>query len=310
MGARLVTTTRLECARPATPIFASSFSTAGAQTRDTDPDATDRAGNVGLSLRNASYGASYSYTSVGKNYRAALGFVRRRDILQHGGSTIYSPIFEKGPFRQIRFRSSGSYISGQDGEKQSRQVSPNISFQLLRRDQFSVNGSRQFERSTQSFLIRPDAEISTGDYTYSRFALRGIMDAGRRFFSSTSINRGAFFHGTRWHVTGSVGFRPSKNLTIEGRTSYSKMDLPIDNGAFSATTASLDILASVIRKSFAKALIQYDNFSRDLRANVRIEWIHTRGSHLFLVFNTSYHLTESHEDLFDPNRECRVVARN
>ncbi|MCZ6757243.1 MAG: DUF5916 domain-containing protein [Bacteroidetes bacterium] len=270
---------------------------------DADPGATDRAGAVGISLRNAIYGASYSFTSVGKNYRPALGFVRRRDILQHSGSATYSPIFEQGPFRQITFRSSGSYISGQDGEKQSWQVSPNMSFQLPQRDQFSVNGSRQFERLTHPFFIRPDAEIPAGDYTYNRFGLRVTMDPGRRFFASTSINGGEFFHGTRLDVTGAVGFRQSKNLTIEGRTSYSKVDLPIENGAFSATTVSLDILASVSRKLFAKALIQYDNFSRDLRTNIRIDWIHTPGSDLFLVFNTSYHLTQSHEDLFDPNRD-------
>jgi hypothetical protein len=80
------------------------------------------------------------------------------------------------------------------------------------------------------------------------------------------------------------------------------VDLPISGGEFSATTASLDILASVSRKLFAKALIQTDNFSRNVTANIRVDWIHTPGSDLFFVFNTSYHIPgNNNEALFDPN---------
>lgn len=281
----------------------SSFEAWFTDVRDSDPDQDDRAGHVSLSLRNAIFGASYSFTSVGKNYRPKLGFVQRRDLRQHGVTATYSPLFDHGPFRQITFRNTASYITGQDGEKQSWQIGSNLSFQLPQRDQFSISGSRQFDRLEQPFFIRPDAEIPAGDYTINRIGVRVVVDPGRRLFGSGNIQGGDFYHGSRFNVTGSVGFRQSKNLTLEGRANYSKVDLPIDNGAFSAITASLDILASVSRKLFAKALIQYDNFSRDLRANIRIDWIHTPGSDLFLVFNTSYHVTDSHEMLFDPRRE-------
>ena len=54
---------------------------------------------------------------------------------------------------------------------------------------------------------------------------------------------------------------------------------------------------------FARALLQYDTFSRDLQANVRVNWIHTPGSDLFVVFNTAYHLADGMEVLFDPRRD-------
>ncbi len=50
----------------------------------------------------------------------------------------------------------------------------------------------------------------------------------------------------------------------------------------------VNLQAATSRKLFASALLQYDNFSKDLQANIRIDWIHTPGSDLFLVFNTSY----------------------
>ena len=104
----------------------------------------------------------------------------------------------------------------------------------------------------------------------------------------------------RTDMRATAGYRQSKHLTLGGGLSRNSVDLPIDNGNFSAITASLDILASVSRKLFAKALIQTDNFSRDINANIRIDWIHTPGSDLFLVINTSYHVTDDNEMLFDP----------
>jgi hypothetical protein len=53
------------------------------------------------------------------------------------------------------------------------------------------------------------------------------------------------------------------------------------------------------RKLFANALIQYDDISETVQANIRIDWIHTPGSDLFLVLDTGYFAG----DLMDPRDE-------
>jgi hypothetical protein len=95
---------------------------------------------------------------------------------------------------------------------------------------------------------------------------------------------------------------------LEGSVRHSLVSLPIDNGDFTATTVSSSVLGALSRDLFAKALIQYDNFSRDLQANVRIDWIHSPGSDLFVVFNTAYHFGDEGEALFDPRRD--VILRD
>ncbi|PIQ63570.1 MAG: hypothetical protein COV99_02115 [Bacteroidetes bacterium CG12_big_fil_rev_8_21_14_0_65_60_17] len=60
----------------------------------------------------------------------------------------------------------------------------------------------------------------------------------------------------------------------------------------------MNLNAAWSRKLFANSLIQYDNFSGDLQANVRIDWIHSPGADLFIVFNTSYNFTGD-DDRFD-----------
>lgn len=267
---------------------------------DSNPDKDDWAGSAAVSYRNDIYGASLSYTSVGENYAPALGFVRRRDMRQSIGTVTYSPYFDNGPFRQMTYHTMGIHTDGQDGELQSWSVNNSVGFTSQERDNVRFSFSREFDRLERSFYIRPDAEIVSNDYTFNRVGISLTSDPGRKFSGTLSGETGGFYGGNRTDMRATAGYRQSKHLTLGGGLSRNSVDLPIDNGNFSAITASLDILASVSRKLFAKALIQTDNFSRDINANIRIDWIHTPGSDLFLVINTSYHVTDDNEMLFDP----------
>ncbi len=270
---------------------------------DSDPNNEGQAASASVNFRNTVYGASLSYTTVGENFRPALGFVQRRDMRQSIGTVTYSPIFEKGPFRQMMFHTMGIHTDGQDGKLQSWDIDPSVSFSTRERDSFRISGSRSFDRLESVFNIRSDAAIPAGDYTFNRIGARFTSDPSRRFSGVVGFETGQFYHGDRTTMSASAGFRQSKHLSIGGGINRSAIDLPIPNGKFSATTASMDILASVSRKLFAKALIQYDNFSRNVNANIRVDWIHHPGSDLFLVFNTSYHVTGDHEALFDPRAD-------
>lgn len=270
---------------------------------DSNPDNEDQAASASVNFRNALYGASLSYISVGENFRPRLGFVQRRDVRQSIATVTYSPIFEKGPFRQMTVHAIGIHTNGQDGELQSWDFDPSVSFSTRERDNIRFSGSRSFDRLETAFNIRSNASIPAGDYTYNRIGARFTSDPSRKFSGTVGIETGQFYHGNRTTVSAMAGYRQSKYLTLGGGLNRSSIDLPIANGNFSATTASLDILASVSRKLFAKALIQYDNFSRNVNTNIRVDWIHNPGSDLFLVFNTSYHLVGDHETLFDPRAD-------
>ena len=60
------------------------------------------------------------------------------------------------------------------------------------------------------------------------------------------------------------------------------------------------VQGAVSRKLFAGALVQCDNLSKELQANIRVDWIHTPGSDLFLVFDTGYITDDTLDPRFDP----------
>ncbi|MEL7362196.1 MAG: hypothetical protein AAFN13_08995, partial [Bacteroidota bacterium] len=113
-----------------------------------------------------------------------------------------------------------------------------------------------------------------------------------------------FFSGRRVDANVEIGWRASPGLRLEAEVEHSVLDL--GNGPFTATVSSLSLATALSRDLFGRTLVQYDNFSKQLRANVRVNWIHTPGSDLFVVFDTAYGLGE--DDPLDPRRS--VVLRD
>ncbi|MEM8487250.1 MAG: hypothetical protein AAF564_16980, partial [Bacteroidota bacterium] len=291
---------------------ASEFNTWFTNVQDSDPGNEGSAGHASLTLQNDLYGAGFSFTSVDENYRPALGFVRRRDMREYEVEAQYTPVIESEALpwlRRFNVFSDYEYIEGQDGEKQSTELSALLFAQFSRRDNIDLFFERNFERLEVPFFIQADTEIPAGDYTFTQVGLGGETDSSRRMYGGANLSVGSFFNGNRTDIEGSFGFRQSQYLQLEGSISHSIIDLPVANGEFDATTLSLSVLGALNRKFFAKALVQYDNFSRDLQANIRFDWIHTPGSDLFLVFNTSYHFAGDNEILFDPRRDVFLNNR-
>lgn len=265
----------------------------------------DAAGNVSLRLENETYEAGVSYTNVGENYNPQLGFVRRKDLRQYNSNLGYNPIVKVNAvpdLARLNFSGSIDYIEGQDGIKQSSTLSglAGLQFTSSKALKFSVN--QQFERLDFPFEIRNNAFIQAGDYTFNTYSINAETNDSKRFYASGGLSVGDFYSGTRSSMNVRVGFRQSNHINLDGRINRSVIDLPIPNGNFEATTFSTTIFGAVNRDLFARTLIQYDNFSRDIQVNFRINWIHTPGSNLFLVYNTSYHITGDNETLFDPRR--------
>ncbi|NND72728.1 MAG: carbohydrate binding family 9 domain-containing protein [Rhodothermales bacterium] len=272
----------------------------------------DAAGHASVQIQNDLVGARASYTSVGTTYSPGLGFVRRRDMRQTTGRVSYSPkvsIDALPMIRRLNFEVDGEYITGQDNEVQSTEIQVQAGASFDRRDGIEIEYERNHERLESDFNIRRDAIIPAENYTFQNVRLSGETDSSRRLFGSASVSTGEFFNGNRTNLGGSVGFRQSRHLQLEASVNQSRIDLPITNGKFDATTLSLSVLGAANRKLFAKALVQYDNFTRDIQANVRIDWIHTPGSDLFLVINTSYHFTADEDILFDPRRDLVLNNR-
>ncbi len=266
---------------------------------DSRPQRSDAAGSVRLDIRRADYGFGGSYKNVGKRYDPALGFVRRRDMVSYSGFVSYNPQVNGDLIRSYAVNAYGNLINGQDGVKQSSDYGARTNVRIRTNDRLEVRFGQNFERLDRSFFIRSNAEILAGDYAATSVSANFRTDNSKLFSTSGGYSWAQYFGGTRENWEGGFGVRTGKYLNMEVGISHNQFDLPIANGQFDATTISSNINMAWSRDLFAKALIQYVNFYGDIQANIRIDWIHSPGADLFLVFNTNYNFHNA-DDQFDP----------
>ena len=189
-------------------------------------------------------------------------------------------------------------IEGADGVKQShfRRLDASLTFDSGERGNAEV--TERFEHLEAPARIS-GRTLPAGDYTF-RFVSGGIRTNDSRTLSgNVSWSVGDFWSGTRTRVGGGVTWITGPHLTVGASLSRNDVSFPVDDGEFTTNLLSIDIQGAVSRKLFANALVQWDDVSNRLQSNIRIDWIHTPGSDLFVVIDTGY-LTG---DLLDPRQE-------
>jgi len=282
-------------------LSSSSFGAWFSKTWEEDGSEDGTAGGyVGLQLRNDRFSFTTDYTNIGKTFRPALGFVRRRDMVRYGGTASWTPRFEESTWaRQASFQFVGKYIEGQDGARQSDEAIfyPSLTFQ--NGNYILVGLTHHWERLEAPFSIRPGVVIPPGDYPYNYAGILFRTNDSRVLSARGVTHKGEFWSGDWFQYGGAVTWKTGPHLELTGSFDRKEIDLPVENGEFETTILGLNVLGAVSRKLFANALVQYDNDSETIQANIRIDWIHTPGSDLFLVLNTGYF----QGDLMDPHDE-------
>ncbi len=272
---------------------------------DTRQDGGDDGGTgaafAGLTLRDDRGYVGVDYTSIGENFDPALGFVQRNDMVRYGAVAAWTPRFEGSRWaRQLMLQLLGSYIEGQHGRKQSDLL---VNYTRLRFQDGSyilLGLTHKWERLDESFWIRPGlTELSPGEYPYNYVGLQLRTNDSRKFSASGTTHFGEYWNGDWFQYSGAVTWKTGPYLELTGSVDRREIDLPVENGEFETTILGLDVLGALSRRLFANALVQYDNVSETVQANIRIDWIHTPGSDLFLVLNTGYF----RGDLMDPRQD-------
>ncbi len=253
-------------------------------------DGRSSAGAVDLTIDTDLYLFELGYLNVGDDFNPGVGFVRRRDMIRYSGKAGVSPRIGRGDrfVRQVSLSAGGEYIEGQNHEKQSTELRADFSFSLENTDRGGGGVRRNFERLDVPFQIRDDVTIPEGDYTFNTANISYRPNWSRPLAGMLVASYGGFFGGTRTTFGGGPTVKFSKHLEVRLTANHNIISLPVENGDFSTTILGANILGAINRKLFAEALIQYDNDSKKLQANLRVNWIHTPGSDLFVVFNTGY----------------------
>jgi hypothetical protein len=282
----------------------SSFTGWYANVSDSE-EGTSAAGSAKLDIRpQRSWVMGAEFRSVEADFNPGLGFVRRRNAVRYAGNVAWTPAFESSPWaRSLVSALSVNQIDGQDGVKQSSTELVHNMFTFQSGERVTFNVRRQFEGLVEPASIQ-GRELAAGDYDFTYVDGSITTNSSRTFQGRASLRVGDFWNGTRTDYRVSGSWKTGPHLTLTPSFSRNEIDLPVDDGRFSTTVVGMNAVGAVSRKLFANALVQWDDVSKKLQANIRVDWIHTPGSDLFIVLNTGYQTG----DLLDP-RDTRWLQR-
>ena len=251
-------------------------------------DGSSVAGQAELMLQNDRYIFEITRTVIGEAFDPALGFVPRPDQKRWGGQVGVQPRFENSSWaRQFFLALGANHIQGIDGEKQShfRRLTARLDFQSGDRANLAL--TERFEGLSEHARIN-GRMVSAGDYRFRRLSAGFTPDRARSVGLKFNAALGDFWAGTRTELGGGVVWIVNKHLTVDGSVSWNDISLPVPDGDFTTTLISTRLEAALSRKLFAYALVQWDDVSQTLQSNIRVDWIHTPGSDLFVVLDTGY----------------------
>jgi hypothetical protein len=98
------------------------------------------------------------------------------------------------------------------------------------------------------------------------------------------VNFGGYLSGTRRGISPNITLRPrGGDLAFNLRYSYD--DVHLAEGDFVAQLIALRAAYSFTPTSYVQSLVQYNNITHTWSTNLRLGWLNTDGTGLFIVLN-------------------------
>ena len=267
---------------------------------DTSPAAGDE---VGSGLNDGEYGfnggARYvtrnwqitaGYRQIGSQFSPEVGFVNRR-AYRHFNTRISRNIRVPSVpwFREFRPHVSWSQFWDLGGFSESYLVHidnhfafENGAFFQLPTFDFTGEGLRE------PFEIRPGIIVPAGSYDNYKWEFRANTDRSAPLSVTGGWSYGGFFSGTRFGPNATVAYRYGDVLVTSLQVNY--FDVRLDEGEFETAIVNFNASYSFTPRIYLQANLQYNDDTENLGINLRLGWLDTAATGLFIVYNDTEHL--------------------
>lgn len=245
---------------------------------------------AGLTYNTKHVNLSLYETSIGENYVAEAGYVRR------AGYNFWGPIMGYSFIPNKRVVSHGPKLQldnyyNKDYHKIEHEYSFEYGFQFADRSEFQLSYKNFYVELQDDFNPTGDKEHSLAlgtDYHFGAVSAEFTSTRKTLFNWKAEATKGSFYSGDIQFVEGEIGYRfqPYVNLTMN--FNYTDMDLgnPFHREQFFLIGPKMDITFS--DKVFWSTFVQYNEQIDDLNVNSRFQWRYQPVSDIYLVYTDNY----------------------
>lgn len=258
------------------------------------PNASGRtfthAANLNYTDRKWALGWQHEY--VGKDYLAEVGYVPRTGYVRVNPQLGYlffpktGKILSHGPIAQSVY-----YM---DEKLKKTDYETFLSYKFSFRNQATLTAllARNYVK-----LLRPFDPTNSGldslqtgtEHHWNNFSIEYISRPRSLFTYSALVRYGGYFaDGTRLQVTNEVGYRFQPYVGITMSTSYNDLRLPTPWGKRTYWLIGPRVDVTFTNKLYFTAFGQYNEQTKNVNLNTRLQWRYKPASDFFIVYTDNY----------------------
>jgi len=229
-------------------------------------------------------------TSVGENYRAETGYVRRTGYNFIGGSAGYSFVPNKrivnhGPSVQYDYYFNKKY------KKIEHENTYSYELTFKNRSELTVGYKDFYVELQDDFDPTQNGEhfLEAGsDYNFGGAFVTYQSTRKTMFNWEMEAAKGSFYSGNIQYIQGELGYRFQPYVNLSMNFNYTDMDLkdPFDRTQFLLVGPKMDI--TFTDKIFWSTFVQYNEQIDNMNINSRLQWRYQPVSDIFLVYTDNY----------------------
>ncbi len=236
-----------------------------------------------------------------QNFNPALGFLNRPGITDTTFDVGYTLWLRETPLQNWQITLDGQRIDRIDGGLQSQSLNFRP-VELIARtgDVFRAINRVYKEHLLEPFEISPGIVIPRGAYSFRDSGFQIETADYRKVSATLRLVDGSFYEGRLTEVLSTLTWVPSARFRAS--LSYHYNDVRLPQGAFETRLVSAGIDYVFSSTLSWVNLIQYDNVTETIGANMRVHWIPEAGRELYFVINHNLQDRFDRDNTFESER--------
>jgi hypothetical protein len=243
----------------------------------------NRAGKLGFVWKSDLFDVYGCYFDIQENFNPEMGFVQRtgvRNAQVHAGFTPEPDILG---IKRLNPHVFFQYTTDQKNNLLYRVKHLDMVVEFINGGRISLSWNEEYEYIDFAFPIHKDIYVSEGSYTAPYWRCVFNTDKSRNIYTSVQYRWGGFYRGNGRLLNFTGGIKPLSGLSSEIGLVYNDIDLP--QGSFISHLLKVRLNYDFSTKLALMSLIQWNSETRDVSANIRLDFIFKPGSHIYFVYN-------------------------
>ncbi|OJJ19867.1 hypothetical protein BKI52_15410 [marine bacterium AO1-C] len=237
--------------------------------------------------------------NIGNHYNPAVGFVRRRDIVQATPQIWYNRYPTGGLIQRHGPGISGDVVANPALALLDWNTS--LNYRIAFRNTALLNFSARRSFIQLRFPFDPSGTgglpLETGtNYLNNQLVASFRSDARKRFFFNLSSQIGEYFNGERYQLGGELTYRfqPWGFVSLNFNYNHIQLPQPYQSADLSLVGTRIDL--TFTKNLFWTTFVQYNGQINNLNINSRLQWRFKPVSDLFLVYTDNYFADDQNQN--------------